>query len=124
MHQYAHGVHKIANWAHITNAHPLPGPGIITGLASVGLALGRGLLILAEMSSAGSLAKGTYTASAVQMAREKRDFVVGFIAMQRVETLYPAVDGTHAPANTVRLASCLEAGPNLTMPGSTGVGSR
>jgi len=81
--QYSRGVHKIATWAHITNAHPVPGPGIISGLASVGLPLGRGLLILAEMSSKGCLTTGVYTQDAIRMARAHRDFVIGFIAMDR-----------------------------------------
>lgn len=84
--QYASGVHRIAEWSHITNAHPLPGPGIITGLGTVGKPLGRALLLLAEMSSAGNLATGEYTKTAVRMAREAgRDWVVGFIAMGRVD---------------------------------------
>jgi orotidine-5'-phosphate decarboxylase len=78
-------VHKIANWSHITNAHPVPGPSIITGLKSVGAPLGRGLLLLAEMSSKGSLAVGTYTEDAVRMARANRDFVIGFIAQRRMD---------------------------------------
>lgn len=81
--QYSSGVHKIASWSHITNAHPVPGPSIITGLASVGQPLGRGLLLLAEMSTKGSLATGAYTKDAVRMARAHRDFVIGFIAQQR-----------------------------------------
>lgn len=85
--QYSSGVHKIASWSHITNAHPVPGPSIITGLASVGRPLGRGLLLLAEMSTKGSLATGTYTEAAVHMAREHRDFVVGFIAQRRMESV-------------------------------------
>ncbi|KAG6869283.1 dihydroorotate dehydrogenase [Termitomyces sp. T159_Od127] len=83
--QYSSGVHKIASWAHITNAHPVPGPSIITGLASVGLPLDRGLLLLAEMSTKGALTTGVYTEEAVRMARARRDFVIGFIAQRRME---------------------------------------
>ncbi|KZS97666.1 Orotidine 5'-phosphate decarboxylase [Sistotremastrum niveocremeum HHB9708] len=85
--QYAKGVHKIANWAHIVNAHPVPGPSIVEGLASVGLPLGRGLLLLAEMSTKDNLATGEYTTRAVQMARQRPDFVIGFIAQRRMETI-------------------------------------
>ncbi|KAF8138436.1 humps family-domain-containing protein [Boletus edulis] len=85
--QYSSGVYKIASWAHITNAHAVPGPSIIAGLASVGLPLERGLILLAEMSSKGALATGAYTEDAVRMARARRDFVVGFIAQHRMETI-------------------------------------
>ncbi|OMJ14110.1 Orotidine 5'-phosphate decarboxylase [Smittium culicis] len=85
--QYKNGIYKIASWAHITNAHTLPGEGIITGLASVGKQLGRGLLLLAEMSSANNLFSKEYTQRTVDMALRNSDFVFGFIAQQSLPKL-------------------------------------
>ena len=84
MHQFADGVHKIASWTHITNCHIVPGSGIIEGLKKVGQPLGRGLLLLAEMSSKGNFANGAYTDANVKLAKEHSDFVMGFITMRRL----------------------------------------
>ncbi|EGD82683.1 orotidine 5'-monophosphate decarboxylase [Salpingoeca rosetta] len=82
--QCSGGVHRIASWAHFTNAHALPGDGIVDGLRTAAGVENHGLLLLAQMSSAGNLLNKEYTSACVEMAKRHTDFVFGFISQERV----------------------------------------
>ena len=48
------------------------------------LTKGRGLLVLAEMTPKGTLAKGAYTEESIAMAKAHHDFVIGFITTHQL----------------------------------------
>lgn len=83
-HQYEGGLYQISSWSHIVNAHAVPGPGVVKGLSAVGNPLGRGCLLIGQMSSQGSLATGEYTKAVLKMAEEHTDFVIGFICGSKI----------------------------------------
>ncbi|KAB8215504.1 humps family-domain-containing protein [Aspergillus novoparasiticus] len=88
--QYHGGTLRISEWAHIINCSILPGEGIVEALAQTASAEDfpygseRGLLILAEMTSKGSLATGQYTTSSVDYARKYKKFVMGFVSTRHL----------------------------------------
>ena len=84
--QYTTGCYRIAEWAPIVNAHITPGPGIIEGLKTAGLARNNALLLIAQMSSKDNLMDKDYQQQALQWAYMHKDFVIGFIAMQALDT--------------------------------------
>ncbi|KAL0963760.1 hypothetical protein UPYG_G00313130 [Umbra pygmaea] len=85
-HQYEGGLYQISSWSHIVNAHAVSGPGVLKGLSAVGNPLNRGCLLIAQMSSQGSLATGDYTQAVVKMAEENSDFVFGFISGSKISS--------------------------------------
>jgi orotidine-5'-phosphate decarboxylase len=85
--QYRGGALRIYDWAHIINASVLAGEGIIDALAQTieeGEERERGILILAEMTSKGSLAVGEYTRASVEIAQRHKEHVLGFVATRQL----------------------------------------
>ncbi|KAL9021302.1 MAG: hypothetical protein Q9185_001507 [Variospora sp. 1 TL-2023] len=86
--QYHGGALRISEWAHVVNASGLAGDGIVEALAKTETSntfeykRERGLLMLAEMTTNGSLATGAYTQSCIESARKHKNFVIGFVANQ------------------------------------------
>ncbi|KAL2832869.1 Orotidine 5'-phosphate decarboxylase domain-containing protein [Aspergillus cavernicola] len=97
--QYHGGALRISEWAHIINCAILPGEGIVEALAQTTAASDfehkqeRGLLILAEMTSKGSLATGTYTERSVEYARKYKGFVMGFVSTKALGDVVPHGNG-------------------------------
>ncbi len=81
--QYRDGMYHIADWADVTNAHVVAGPGIIDALKEVGLPKKRGLLLIAQMSSKDNLVN-SYAQKTIEMAEDNKDFVIGFICQEKL----------------------------------------
>ncbi|GJQ09497.1 hypothetical protein GpartN1_g1288.t1 [Galdieria partita] len=77
--QLTGGIFHIAHWADIVNAHIIAGPGTIEALSRS--AEHCGVLLLAQMSSKGSLTVPEYTQKALEMAKQYEDAVFGFISL-------------------------------------------
>jgi len=84
MMQYQGGIHKISSWAHLINAHALPGPGIIQALQKAASVSGAGLLLISQLSSAGALTDNFYAQKTLQFAQDHKSFVIGFITQQQL----------------------------------------
>ncbi|KKY22985.1 putative orotidine 5phosphate decarboxylase [Phaeomoniella chlamydospora] len=91
--QYHGGALKISEWAHIINAAILAGSGIIEALGQTiekgdfGGPDERAILILAEMTSKGSLAVGEYTRVSVELAQKHPRVVMGFVATKELSSV-------------------------------------
>jgi len=87
---------RVVGWADLVTVHGVGGPGVLEGVMSAAKGKGRdvGSLIVAEMSSAGNLAKGEYTAGCVAMGEGRKDAVAGFISQSRLSKDYGLVQMT------------------------------
>ncbi|XP_042145309.1 uridine 5'-monophosphate synthase isoform X3 [Ixodes scapularis] len=81
--QYTHGKYAIQTWADLVTVHAFPGPAVLTALKQASQP-DQGCVIVAEMSSAGSLGSKEYTEASVKMGEDVPDFVLGFVSQSRV----------------------------------------
>lgn len=99
--EYEKGFYSVVDWAHLTNAHPLPGPATLNGLKKTGIAKGRACLLIAEMSTAGSLWTQEYVDNTVRMGEANDDYVIGFVCQSQLTTsphLFNVVSGVKIEA--------------------------
>ncbi len=95
--QYHGGALRISDFADIVNVSILGGEGIVEALSQVITApefpypKQRAFIILADMTSKGSLATGYYTQRSVELARSYNESFIGFIAMKSLADIKSTV---------------------------------
>lgn len=84
--QYRYGLYKIAEWADLITVHPVSGASVIDALKKglENILEPRGIFLVAEMSSKGALTTGDYLKSAVSMAEEASDLVIGLVCQSNL----------------------------------------
>lgn len=82
--QYAGGIFKIADWADIVTVHAIAGDGTLEALKSKSTTKNSAFLLIAQMSSAHTLAQDSYTSATVQLALQYPDDVIGVICRQKL----------------------------------------
>lgn len=80
--QYKNGLYKIGSWADIVTMHALPGDGSIEAIKSSTDVHTRACVIVAEMTTKRALTSENYIESALQIANNHADFVLGYVAKQ------------------------------------------
>jgi len=79
--QLTGGIHRISSWANIVTVHAVAGAASVDALKEKGVAV----LLIAEMSSEGTLATGDYTQAVLQIGEKYKDTVIGFISTKRFD---------------------------------------
>lgn len=85
--QYSSGLFRIADWAHLVNAHLLPGPGLIKSLKKEAVKKSselRACVLISHLSTEDNLVPDDYAKEAFRLADENRDFIIGFISQSKV----------------------------------------
>jgi len=119
--QYKGGALRIFEWAHIVNASVLAGEGIIKALDEVvtrsAESQERGILVLAEMTSEGSLATGEYTRRSVEMAQKYPKSVLGIVATRELSVYASSAHRSTHPAGCEEDFAVFTTGVNMSSKG-------
>ena len=83
--QFANGPTFASDWASMVSVHAIPGPGIIDGVAEASDTSKQGCVLLAQMSSDGSLADSHYAQQTLDMARSRKSAVAGIVCQSAYE---------------------------------------
>ncbi|KAK0168417.1 hypothetical protein PV327_002220 [Microctonus hyperodae] len=83
--QYSKGIYKIAEWADLITVHSVSGPGIFDGLrkALKNIPEDRGIFVVSEMSSEGTLTTGNYITDSLKMSATC-DLVAGHVCQSNI----------------------------------------
>ncbi len=82
--QYTGGIFRIADWADIITVHAIAGDGTLQALRSTPATKNSAFLLIAQMSSANTLAHDSYTHATVQLALQYPDNVIGVICREKL----------------------------------------
>lgn len=91
--QYSSGIFQISKWSHLITAHSLTGSSILQGLKSAlsGTKDNRGVFLLAELSSSGSLITPQYTERTIKLATTDLEFVAGIVCQSKDAVTEPGL---------------------------------
>ncbi|KAK0093938.1 hypothetical protein PV326_012300 [Microctonus aethiopoides] len=83
--QCSKGIYKIAEWADLITVHPVAGPGIFDGLKNAlkNISEDRGIFVVTEMSSEGTLTAGNYVTDSLKMSATC-NLIVGHVCQSNI----------------------------------------
>lgn len=76
--QFHNGIYKISDWADIVTVHAISGGDILNQFTDVGI------LLIAQMSNKNNLIDSNYTQKVIEIAKNHKDKVLGFITQEKL----------------------------------------
>ncbi|QQS28439.1 MAG: orotidine-5'-phosphate decarboxylase [Sphingobacteriales bacterium] len=99
--QFAAGLFNLPLWADVLTVHVVAGGSSIIALKETGLMEDKGLVIIAQMSTADTLTDENYIQKATKIGEANKDIVIGYVAQQPISTdagLLQFTPGVHLAA--------------------------